>query len=133
MVPALERARLAPLGRAQLSAAVPADVQEGAEGAVLAADHEDALLADAHRPIVTRGGELIPAPDGDPEAGEQALLLELPDRGIVVEAPGQGARQAAAGLRRGVHGASAAGNTMTFRSASPPSIATIASLIRSSG
>ena len=109
------------------------DVEERSEAAVLAPHHEDALVAHLHGPVAARGADLVRAPDADPEPAEQAFLLELPDRGVVVEPPGQRARQAAAGVRGGGHAESAAGKTMTFRRASPPSIAAIASLICSSG
>jgi hypothetical protein len=133
MVAALERPGLAALGRAELGAAVTAHVEERAERAVVAADDENAFVADPRRAVVAGRGELVHPRDADPEPSEEASLLELPHLGVVVEAPGQGARQAAAGVRRGLHGVSPAGNTMTFRSVSPPSIATIASLIRSRG
>ena len=103
------------------------------ERAVLAPDDQHALVADAHRPVVARGGELVGAPDAHPEPAEEARLLELPDRGVVVEAPGERAGERAAGVPGARHGPSAAGNTITFRRAWPPSIASIASLIRSSG
>jgi hypothetical protein len=133
VIAALERARLAALGRAELGAAVPADVQERAERAVLAAHDEDALVSDAHGAIVPGRRELVRAAHGHPEAPEEPLLLEPPDGGIVVEAPGQGPREGAPGCGTRLHAAATSGNTTTLRRASPPSIATMASLIRSSG
>ena len=133
MIAALEGAGLALGRRAELGAPMAAHVQEGAEDASLVPDHEHALVADAHGPIAARGVELVGAPHTDPEAAEQPLLLARPDRRVVIEPPGQRPGEAVAGVRGGAHAASTAGKTMTFRSASPPSIAAIASLICSSG
>ena len=129
MIAALEGAGLALGRRAELGAPMAAHVQEGLEDGSLVPDHEHALVADAHGPIAARGVELVGAPHTDPEAAEQPLLLARPDRRVVIEPPGQRPGE----VGGGAHAASTAGKTMTFRSASPPSIAAIASLICSRG
>src|SRR5262249_9287978 len=53
VIAALKRPRLAPVDRAEPGAAMPTDVEEGAERAVVTPDNENALAAYQRGPVVT--------------------------------------------------------------------------------
>ena len=133
VIAALERARLAALGRAELGAR-GGGRRSGARGARRPpparrgrSRPRPARCGSARRPGT--GPRAPPGPRGA-RRGVPARAARSPDRGRSARA-----RSARAGprRRRRLHVAATSGNTTTLRSASPPSIATIASLIRSSG
>src|SRR3954471_4888215 len=74
---------------ADARAAVPADVVEGAELLVLAADHQQALVGELHPHPVAGPGHAFGASDVDPVAVEDPLLVEGVGLLGVVGRPGQ--------------------------------------------
>src|SRR5262249_2419130 len=82
---------------AQDGAAVGAEVVEGADLPVVAAEHEQRIGVDAERAIVARIRDLACGPCEDPAVPPDALQLVLIERGVVIE----GARQAIAFLSLG--------------------------------
>ena len=75
------------LGVADPAAAMPADVVEAVQLAVLAADDEDALADDVNREEIAGFRCVIGAPGVVPLAEEDLLPLQLEDVGRVVVAP----------------------------------------------
>ena len=59
----------------QLVAAVAADVEEAAQGAVIAAHEQDAVVADARGAVVARPGQIVGASQADPGRFVEAALL----------------------------------------------------------
>ncbi len=101
---------LAGLLGTELGAAVPADVEEGANGFVARAGDEDALAAHVHRLEGTRLGKLRGARDAGPHRLEDVLLLLGEDPGIDVVGAGESGDQAVRQAGRG-HRALLAGRT----------------------
>jgi hypothetical protein len=76
----------------QLVRAVLADVEEGAHHAVVAAQHEQALVDDRRAHIVAGVGQLAFMRHHLPAGIEQALFLPLEHRGVAVKIARQGGR-----------------------------------------
>ncbi len=86
MVGAGEEPRLQPAFAflAQLRAAMPASVMEGAENACLVAQHDDFLRADPERPECQRLGEVGLAADEQPGSIPDGVEITLIGRHIPI-------------------------------------------------
>ena len=71
----------------QLGAAMPARIDEGADLAVLAADHDQRDADQGEGEIVSGIFHLAFVPDIDPGDAEDPLKLELKERGIGINLP----------------------------------------------
>jgi hypothetical protein len=97
-----DRRRRAARLQAEAGAAVAADVQKGADGAVPAADDEDVLAAEVDGQEVAGVGDGVGATDVGPHLPEEGFLLPFVDGGVVEPADpaGWSRRPSAAPVRR---------------------------------
>ena len=81
------------------SGVMAADVVEGAQDAVMAADGDDGLTCDSGGEELAGMGELIDAADGEPVAREDGMALEFGDARVGIPGRGDGGGLGERGLR----------------------------------
>src|SRR5262252_9288526 len=98
MVGALDRMPcLTTLLTTKSRAAVAADIEEGAQHTIPAPQEQDILVGKGECAIRSRPRQFLSTTDTDPHRGENVLLLARVDRGIIIEAAGEGAKKGRVG------------------------------------